>query len=516
MVFNHYSRKTNILKSSFFSMVCRFVDIALGLGYRYLFLKTLAIEYLGINGLFSNILGVLSLAELGIANSIVYRLYEPISKEDVNRVGELMGFFRQAYLLIGLVIMFVGLAITPFLQFLIKDTSEIPSDVNLYVVFLLFLLQSCSSYLFAHKLTLLIADQKQYLHSIVITIITIIRYVVQYCILISSRDYTLTLVSGIAVTVVLNWVFSLLVSKRYRSVFQVKSKLGKQDRNAIYKDTSAAMLHKIGGTVLSSTDNILLSKYIGLAVTGLYANYSMIISSLFGVVNMFFSGFTPSLGNAHAVLDKDSRYKLYKKTLYINFLVIGLTTVCIFGLIDDFLLLWLRKAYFLEKSVVVLLSINYYINGTRIISSSYTTACGLFVRDKIRPVIEATLNLLISIVALKLIGLGGIFLGTIISSLLTAFWREPLLLYKYAFEKSVADYWKQYIKSVIVVVLSSLIVHLFVNRMIIVNGNLLLWLLKALICSAVFLLIHFLFYCKTEEYRYILSQVKMVLGGKSK
>lgn len=516
MVFNHYSRKTNIIRSSFFSMICRFVDIALGLGYRYLFLKTLAIEYLGINGLFSNILGVLSLAELGIANSIVYRLYEPISKEDVNRVGELMGFFRQAYLLIGLVIMLVGLAITPFLQFLIKDTSEIPSDVNLYVVFLLFLLQSCSSYLFAHKLTLLIADQKQYLHSIVITIITIIRYVVQYCILISSRDYTLTLVSGIAVTVVLNWVFSLLVSKRYRSVFQVKSKLGKQDRNEIYKDTSAAMLHKIGGTVLSSTDNILLSKYIGLAVTGLYANYSMIISSLFGVVNMFFSGFTPSLGNAHAVLDKDSRYKLYKKTLYINFLVIGLTTVCIIGLIDDFLLLWLRKAYFLEKSVVVLLSINYYINGTRIISSSYTTACGLFVRDKKRPVIEATLNLLISIVALKLIGLGGIFLGTIISSLLTVFWREPLLLYKYAFEKSVADYWKQYIKSVIVVVLSSLIVHLFVNRMIIVNGNLLLWLLKALICIAVFLLIHFLFYCKTEEYRYILSQVKMVLGGKSK
>ena len=514
MIFNQYSRKTNIIRSSFFSMICRLVDLALGLGYRYLFLKTLSIEYLGINGLFTNILGVLSLAELGITNSIVYRLYEPISKEDVDRVGELMSFFRQAYLLIALVITLAGLALTPFLQFLIKDASEIPSDVNLYVVFLLFLLQSSSSYLFAYKLTLLVADQKQYLHSIVITAITIIRYVVQFTILITTKDYTLTLVAGIAVTVVLNWVFSLFVSRRYRSVFQVGSKLSKQDRKAIYKDTSAAMLHKIGGTVLSSTDNILLSKYIGLAVTGLYANYSMIITSVFDAISMFFSGFTSSLGNAHAVLDKDSRYELYKRSLFLNLFIVGLTTVCIFGLIDDFLLLWLRNAYFLEESVVILLSINFYINGSRIISTSYTTACGLFVRDKARPIIEASLNLLISIVALKIMGIGGIFLGTIISSLLTVFWREPLLLYRYAFGRSVADYWKEYIKSAVVVVLSALTVRYFVDRLITVNGNLLLWLLKALMCMVVFFLIHFLFYYNTKEYRYMLSQVKMALRGK--
>lgn len=514
MVFNQYSRKTNIIKSSFSSLLCRFVDIVLGLGYRYLFLKILSIEYLGINGLFTNILGVLTLAELGITNSIVYRFYEPISKEDVNRVGELMNFFRLAYLFIALVITLVGLAITPFIQFLIKDASEIPSGVNLHIVFLLFLLQSSSSYLFAYKLTLLVADQKQYLHSIVLTVITIIRYSVQFFILILSRDYTLTLVSGIAVTVILNWVFSLWVSRRYQPVFQVNSKLSKEDRTAIYKDTSAAMLHKIGGTVLSSTDNILLSKFIGLTVTGLYANYSLVISSLFGVITTVFSGFTSSLGNAHAVLDKDSRYELYKRSLYLNYFIVGLTTVCIFGLIDDFLLVWLRKAYYLEKSVVFLLSINYYINGARIISSSYTTACGLFVRDKARPIIEATLNLVISIVALKIIGLGGIFLGTIISSLLTVFWREPLLLYKYAFGKSVACYWKDYAKSAVVVIISSLVVRLFVDSMIVVNGNLLLWLFKALICIAVFLAIHFVFYCKTNEFKYILNQVKNMLKGK--
>lgn len=495
-------------------MVCRILDIALGLGYRYLFLKTLSIEYLGINSLFTNVLGVLSLAELGIANSIVYRLYEPISREDVDRVGELMAFFRHAYLLIGLVITLIGLAITPFLKFLIKDASEIPADVNLYVVFLLFLLQSSSSYLFAYKLTLLIADQKQYLHSVVITVITVIRYAIQFFILIATRDYTLTLVSGIAVTIILNWAFSLWVSRKYRSVFQVTSRLCKQDRKAIYKDTSAAMLHKIGGTVLSSTDNILLSKFIGLAVTGIYANYSMIISSVFGVINTFFSGFTSSLGNAHAVLDKDSRYELYRRSLFINLFIVGLTTVCIFGLIDDFLLVWLREAYFLEESVVILLSISYYLNGARIISCSYTTACGLFVRDRIRPIIEATLNLVISIVALKIIGIGGIFLGTIISSLLTVFWREPLLLYRYAFERSVGEYWKEYIKGAVVAVLSSLTVRLFVDRLFEVNGNLLLWLLKAVICIAVFLLIHFLFNCRTREYRYMLGQVKMALGGK--
>lgn len=511
MVFNQHSRKSNIIKSSFFSLLCRLINIALGLGYRFVFLKILSIEYLGINGLFTNVIGVLSLVELGITYSIVYRFYDPISKEDVNRVGELMNFFRQAYLVIALTITVIGLSITPFIQSLIKDASDIPPDVNIHVIFILFLLQSSSSYLFSYKLTLLTADQKQYLHSVITTGIAIASNTIQIVVLIVFRDYTIALLSGIATTILLNWISSLWVTGQYRPVFLVKSKLSKQDRHVIFKDSSAAMLHKVGGTVLTSTDSILLSRFFGLAATGLYANYALIISSVMDTVQMVFSGFTPSLGNAHVVLDKDSRYEMYRKSLYLNFLVVGVTTVCIFGLIDDFLFIWLRKEYFLDNGIVILLTAYYFINGARVITTSYTNACGLFVRDKIRPIIEASLNILISIVSLKAIGLGGVFLGTIISSLLTVFWREPLLLYKYAFEKSVAEYWKEYLRITVVVLISASIVHFFINGLFNVDGNIFLWLLKALACIAVFLLVHFIFYFRTKEYRYMIDQAKEML-----
>ena len=158
-VFNQASRTKNAMKTSAAGVAVNLIKILLGFGYRSLFLTILSETYLGINGLFTSILQVLSLAELGISTAIVYRFYEPISRDDVSRVGMLMNFFRRVYAAIAGIILALGLAVMPFLHLLIRSSAEVPPDVNLYVVYLLFLGNTLSSYLFTYKLTLWTADQ---------------------------------------------------------------------------------------------------------------------------------------------------------------------------------------------------------------------------------------------------------------------------------------------------------------------------------------------------------------------
>ena len=161
-MFNRESRKKNVLRASFVGATCNLINTILGFIYRTIFIKVLSSSYLGINGLFSNILQILSFADLGISTAIVYRFYEPISKNDVTKVGQLMNFFKKVYNGVASIILVAGLSLLPFLNQFIKESSEIPSDINLQEVYLLFLLQTLSSYLFVYKQTILSADQKQY------------------------------------------------------------------------------------------------------------------------------------------------------------------------------------------------------------------------------------------------------------------------------------------------------------------------------------------------------------------
>lgn len=512
MTFNHKSRRTNIIRSSVVSMVCKIVNLVLGFGYRLLFLRILSVQYLGINGLFTNILGVLALAELGITNAIIYRFYEPISEDNVEKVGQLMRFFKKAYWVIALVIILLGCLTLPFLNYFIKDSAEIPTDVNLYLIFLLFLLQTASTYLFSYKLTLLTADQKQYQYSIISTAISFGRYVVQTVILVISKDYTLTLLVGIGSTILLNLISSQWVTKQYSSVFCVSGTITTEEKKAIYSDTSAAMLHKIGGTVLTSTDNLLMSKFVGLTVTGVYSNYALVISSLSGIVGMLFSSFTASLGNAHVTLEKEQKYALYRKSLFINFGIAGLASVCLFTLINNFIVIWLEEPLLLGEFTVALLCIQFFLESVRCVTASYTMACGLFVRDRIRPAIEAVLNIVISIIALNYIGTAGIFLGTIISCMLTVFWREPYLLYKYIFEISLWEYWIEYMKNVGIIFASMLFIQCMKKIAFQDQINLVTWLSNAVLSVVVYCIVHFVVFHRSSEYKYFLSISKNYLN----
>ena len=510
-VFNRASRTKNAVKTSVAGVAVNLAKILLGFGYRSLFLMVLSETYLGINGLFTSILQVLSLAELGISTAIVYRFYDPINREDVEAVGRLMNFFRRVYLTIAGVILAAGLAVMPFIHLLIRNASEVPPDVNLYVVYLLFLANTLSSYLFTYKLSLLTADQRNYWFSLADLAATLARYGGQIAVLLSTRSFTWTLASGILAALAVNYAFSRWVTAQYREVFRVREMLPKRERSAIYRDTRAILYHKVGTTVLLSTDNAVLTRMVSLAATGIYSNYSMILLYTQTLIAQLLGNFTPSVGNARRNMDDEAYAALFRKITFIGLWVACAVTVCCYAALDDLIAVWLGPKFLFRGLTTPVLCVQLYLSVSRSTNGAFINADGLFVRDRIRPLIEAALNLGISILLTKLLGIVGVFLGTILSTGLTVFWREPLIIYKYSLHRPVREYWGRYAAFTALTLLGALAVW-GVKRLLAPSPS---WLLLFGETALTFLLVNgllVLVFRRTPEFRYLRALVRRGLA----
>lgn len=509
-LFNTSSRTKNTVKSSLIGVISNVFNVCLGFVYRTIFLNILSAEYLGINGLFTNILQVLSIAELGITTVIVYRFYKPIKEGNIQEVGKLMNFFKLIYRLIALIIFIAGLMVVPFVQLFINNTKEIPQDVNLQLVYILFLFNTVVSYLFVYKQVLLSADQRNYIVSIIQSIALAIKYTAQIIILILCKSYTLTLEIGIVSTLAINYILSFWITQKYKPIFKVSENISVEERRIILNDTKACMLHKIGATAKISTDNIILTKVISLVATGVYSNYSLIISSMQTIIGQLLGNFVSSIGNAHVSLNDEDNYNIYKKLLFIDLWISVVVTVNVYLLINDFIQLWIGGAFILDDFSVIILCLQFYICISRQINISYVNGCGLFVKDKIRPVVEAILNLVISIVLAKYVGIVGVFLGTVLSSILTVCWREPLVLFKYEFKKSVNEYWRNYLEFLFLGVIIGVVLK-NLKQMIRFEVTWVSWIGEAFIYTIVINLVILLVFHNKDEIRFLGAIIKRKL-----
>jgi len=345
-------------------------------------------------------------------------------------------------------------------------------------------------------------------------VVKIIQYLLQICVLIITNNYVLTLILGILLTVLINFIISLWISQIYKPVFEVTDSIDLFERQAIIKNTRAVMCHKLGGTILSSTDNIVLSKFVGLTATGLYSNYSMIIIGVNNLVNKTFGSFTASFGNAHVELKEKEKCDIYLKLNFVNLVFSGLTTVCLWILLNDFVFLWVGEMYQLDNVTVAIICVQYYMESSRIVSTSFTNGCGLFQKDVLRPFIEAVINLLISILLVSNIGIAGVFAGTIISHLITVFWREPYILFKYEFKERMNRYWMQYCKVTIISFFTACLLQI-VLKAISIKLNWWIWIVKGIVSSVIYLGIISLFFYGNEEFQFCLelmiNKIKKIL-----
>lgn len=433
-LFNSASRVGNIAKSSLLGIISQVIGLLMNFIFRTLFIYYLSKEYLGLNGLFNNILNFLSLAELGIGGVIVYRMYQPIAQNNVDEVAKLMRFYKIVYRVIALSVTLIGLAVMPALPYLIKDATEIPSDVNLYVIYAIFLSETVSSYFFVYKTSIFSADQKQYFISIMNISANILKFSIRILILVLTKNYTIVMLSGVILNIVNNIIFSLIAQKRYKPVFKKASKLDKETVQGIKKDVLGMLCHKIGSVVVFSTDNILISAFIGISVGGLYSNYSMVISAAGMLIGQLFIGLTSSVGNYRALESKESYYNAYRNIVFASLAIASCAAIALFTLINPFIEVWIGAEYLLGVPIVIALSISFFINQARVSNSSFISASGLFRYEKWRPLTEIAINLIASIALVHFFGLIGIFLGTIISSVSVVFWRECTFLHKKEFK----------------------------------------------------------------------------------
>lgn len=507
-VFNSKSRTRNFLRTSVVGSVCNFASIVMGFVYQTVFLHLLSVNYLGISGLFTNILRLLSLAELGISSSITYRFYKPIAENDVEKVGQLVNYNRQVYRVIALVVFSLGMLLLPFLKYFIKDTADVPADVNLQFVYLLHVVQTVSTYTYAYRRTILYADQKKYITTFITAALQLLRYVVQIVVLVLTRNYTLMMMASILTTVVGNVAASWFFTRGYREVFRVKSRLSPRERKTIWGDTGAIMLHRIGATVINSTDNIVLTRFVGLTAGGLYSNYAQITRSLSVTIqHLMGGGYNSSYGNALTVLSPEENFRIFSRLQFMTLSIVGFSTSCLYLLVDPFVTLWIGKALLLDHLAVVALSMQFYLECCRFVVKAYNDANGNFVYDKLRPLISSVINLGVSIILAIRLGVAGVFFGTVISNLCTFFWREPLLLFRHAFKRSMAPYWKQYGTHTAYTFFFTLAVS-YLDARLPSAASWLEWLGKAFAIGAAYILLWFLLFHRTQEFQFFFALFK--------
>lgn len=329
--------------SSIMNFICRTV-----------FVYTLSAQYLGINGLFTNILSMLSLAELGIGGAITFSMYKPIADGDETVLRQLLNFYGKVYRCVGIVIGCIGVAITPFLGFFIKDMPDIP---HLRFIYILYLVNSVISYFYSYKCSVLDANQKQYIGNIFRYKYIIICDIIQMVFLVLTHNFIVYLMLAVFNTIYTN----MRISRKAEELYPWIKRISKSDqlnvklKSEISKNVFAMFNHNIGNVIVNGTDNILISKFAGLINVGVYSNYSMIVLTITSLISKISDSFTASVGNLGVMEDEDRVYKVYQIINFVNFWIYSFCTICFLLLFQPFITVWLGTNYLLTDASVFMI-----------------------------------------------------------------------------------------------------------------------------------------------------------------
>lgn len=499
------SRKNATLKNFINSICISGINILLNIVLRAVFVRTLGTEYLGVNGLFSNVLGFLSLAELGIGTAISFNLYKPLADNDISKIQALMNFYRTAYRVVAIVVLVISVALIPFLPYIAKGSEKVE---NLTFIYCIYIFNTVSTYLITYKSTIITADQNMYKLSRINFFANFIIIVFQIIELFVLKDYIFYLIISSFVGLIRNFYINYYTNKNYPYLkLRNHNRLTNEERSTIFMKLRAMMYHNIGGVVIFQTDSIITSSMININAVGLVENYNMIINIIKSFTNTFFGSMNASYGNLLATTNKEYQLKIFDRINFICYWISSFTSICLFFLIDRFISIWLNSSnYILNKTTVFLLVINYYILMMRTPVSIPKKAAGLYEQDKLSPVFESIINLSVSIIGAKFLGIAGVYLGTLLSSFIPMIWA-PMIIYKCIFNKSSVIYFKQYFFRLMIMFLSGSIVFIIVSTVQISNKYF-SFIFALLICLLIPNLLIFVVYRNNENFIYTITLTK--------
>ena len=507
------SRTSNSIKNASFGISSYILTTVISFIARTIFIQVLGKTYLGISGLFNDILQLLALSELGIGTAITYAMYKPIANDDKEKVRAYMLFFKKIYMCIGLFVFLLGLLITPFLDFFISD---IPDIANIKLIFMLYVSNTAVSYFFSYKRCLLNAYQLSRVNTVNLFVFQMAQYIIQSIVLVMYKDFIIYLLIQIMCTLASNCFVSIKTNKMFPELTQGKDdRLEKEEKSSLFKNVTALFSLKLSSAVVTSTDNILISKYVSTVILGVYSNYALITTMVKTLFAKIFEGLTGSIGNYAIDNTGKKSVQLFYNILFINYWLVSIVCIGMYFLIDDFISLWIGKEYILESSIVILIVINLFTRLLRNTMLVFIDAYGIFKNLKLKSISEAVANLVISLFLLKGLDMGveGVLLGTFLSNMLVNFWWEPYALIEKTWRQSLWTYFKKIIIYVAVIGIEVISISL-INKNISIENVLLRLFVKGCIVLIVVNIVNYLCFRKREEYAFLKSKITTKLGRK--
>ena len=475
---------------------------------RTVFIRCLSADYLGINGLYTDILNVLSLADLGFSTAMVFSLYKPLAENDQYKLAQLLQLYKRVYRIIGTVVLMIGLALVPFLDVLIKNA---PNVKGLTLYYLLYLGNSVVSYwFFAYRNSILQADQKAYIVTGLQGLFNLIKSVIQILLLLLLRNYTVYLVVQIGCTIVQNTVTALITQRRYPGILQKTEPLPDADQKSIFADVRALMIQRISFVALNGTDSIITSAFVGIRWVGLMSNYLLVVDAITGILSQITGAISASMGNYFAKENKAAGYQLFLRVDFMGFWIYTFCALSLLTLLNPFVTLWLGGDYTIAQSVVFWLVLRFYVACLMNHLSSVRSTLGLFVQAKYRPLAVATMNIVLSIWLSKPFGVSGILMATVLTRLCMNLWHTPLIIHRDGFGVSVKSYYVMWIGRFALMGGIGLILSAVSG--LVLRGGITIWsfavlmVLTALVPNAILLVV----YRKNLHFLYYLDLVKSI------
>jgi len=462
------SRIENSIRNVKTGFIVQLINKIMAFVVRTVFIKCLNTEYLGVNGLFTNILTILSFAELGIGTAIIFNMYKPIAENDKEKIKSYMKLYERSYNTIGICVFLLGLLVIPFIDIIVKDVPNIAE--NIIYIYILFLINTSSSYFFTYKKSIIIAHQQQSIINNIDSIFYIIKSLAEIIILITTKNFILYLIIQIAGTILENTYLSHKANKLYPYLKEKNvNKLTKEESKQVFTNVKSLVIYKFGGVILHGTDNILISILLNVSTVGVVSNYNLIINSVKTIISSSLTGVTASVGNLNAIGTLDKKEKTYFDLTFFHYLIYSFCSIAFIALLNPFIKLWLGEVYVLSICIPIALALVFFIEGMRQVSYIYRTTLGLFQKAQITPYIGVITNIIFSIILCNIFGLVGIFIATCISQLVSYSWIDVYLTYKYEFKKSPKEYYIKYLLYFITFTIE-LIITLTITNSINING----------------------------------------------
>ncbi len=408
------NRTKNTQRNMAFGLGNKAVAIVLPFLIRTVIIRTLGAEYLGLNSLFSSILQVLNMSELGFSSAVVYSMYKPIAENDDDAICALLNFYRTVYRIIGTGILIVGLILLPFLTNFIKD-GAVPEGINIYILYCFYLANTVISYfLFAYKTSVLYAFQRSDVTSRTLMLTQGLMYLVQIVLLLVTRNYYLYIVMMPIFTVINNLINAYRIKKLFPQ-YVCRGKIGARELASVKKQVPGLMINKICHTSRNALDNIFISAFLGLTVAGMYGNYYYVMNALFSVLIIFNNSVVAGVGNSEVTETREKNYEMMKRLNFIYMWIVGWCAICLLLLYQPFVALSFGREMLFPMGIVVLFCMYFYTFEMGVVRGIYAEAAGLWWETRWYSVAEALTNLTLNYLLGKYFGVAGIISATMIS-----------------------------------------------------------------------------------------------------